>query len=329
MASFGGEIMTKNLLEKLCTLYKQRMNIVYLLFSIAVTFAFSSCAFSDYPKELYSPEPKLPSSTGYNTSSPTTEPEPVLENAVYKNHEITIEMGQPEFDKSWGSFFVDLSVKNEKTDDIYYEVQYLKVNGFQLPVFSFGDVYSGMSSNTQVYFSQDDMRLASIEHILNVEICVKVSDANDYNSVIDLPILYLQTSDANKYTQSFVFGGEEVYSKNGLKIYARLGRTEELYPVVFYIENSSGGTISLSYADIAIDDAMIGQMMTGTQVIDGAKCVTGMERSLLEMMSERVPDNKDISSVTLKLAILPVDKDGGFSTANLYYTDKITVSRID
>ena len=261
------------------------------------------------------------------TPKPTQESETVLENVVYAANGITIEIGQPKYDNSRDYYFVDLSVKNERTVDIYYDVQYLKVNGFQLPTFSFGTIYSGMSSNVQVYFSSDDMRLASIDHILNIEICVKMSDSDNRKNVIDMPVLSLQTPDAEKYTQSFDFDWEEVYNKDGLQILARLGKPEESYPAVFYVYNSTGYTISLSYNDIAINDSMIGLMMTGTQVVDGAKCVTGMERSLLEMMSGSVPENRDISSVTLELSIMPIGKDGSFSTADIYYSDKITITR--
>ena len=256
-----------------------------------------------------------------------TDPTSVINNSSYSANGITISIGQPKYDKSWGGYYyTDLAVKNDSASDIYYEVEYVKVNGFQLPVLSFGDVYSEMSSSTQVSFSTDDMRLAMIDHILDIELRVSIMESSS-KSIIDTATLSLATSDAGKYTQSYDFGWQEVYSENGLRICARLGENSESYPAVFFIENNTGKTVSLSYDDIAINNVMTGQMMTGVQVVNGARCVTGMQKALLEMMGGDIPENRDINSIVLKFSFLPISDDGSFSTANLYYSDKITISR--
>ena len=250
------------------------------------------------------------------------------DNSVYSSNGITVKLGQSEYDKSWGGYyFTDLSVKNESVSDIYFEVEYVKVNGFQLPVFTYGNVYSGMESTLQVSLSPDDMKLAHIDHILEVEMCVRLSESENYKSIIGNPILSLKTPDAEKYTQSYDFGWQDVYNEKGIHIFARLGGTEESYPVVFYIDNNSGKTVSISYNDIAVNNTMVGQMMTGAQVVNGAKCVTGMQRPLLEMMGGSVPKNKDINSLVLKFSILPIGDNGSFSTEDMYYSEKIVVLR--
>ena len=267
------------------------------------------------------------SASNSDNSENTTNPTPAINNPSYSANGITINIGQPKYDKSWGGYYyTDLSVKNDSTTDIYYEVEYVKVNGFQLPVLSYGDVYSGMSSSTQVSFSTDDMRLAKIDQIFDIELQVRIMESNS-KSVLDTATLSLTTSDAGKHTQFSDFGWQEVYNESGLRICARLGESGESYPIVFFIENNTGRTVSLSYNDIAINNAMTGQMMTGAQVVNGAKCVTGMQRVMLEMMGGDIPENKDITSVVLKFSFLPIGDDGSFSTANLYYSDKITVIR--
>lgn len=267
------------------------------------------------------------SSSNPDDSENITDPTPVINTSSYFANGITINIGQPKYDKSWGGYYyTDLTIKNDSTSDIYYEVEYVKVNGFQLPVLSFGDVYSGMSSNTQVSFSTDDMRLAKIDHILDIEMQVRIMEANS-KTVIDTTTLSLTTSDAGKYTQSYDFGWQEVYNQNGLRICARLGESGESYPAIFFIENNSGKTVSVSYNDIAINSTMTGQMMTGAQVVNGARSVTGMQRALLEMMGGSIPENREINSIVLKFSFLPISDDGSFSTANLYYSDKITISR--
>lgn len=254
--------------------------------------------------------------------------DPIPDNSKYSENGITLSLSQPKYDNSWGGYYyTDLSVKNETASDIYFEVEYVKVNGFQLPVLSYGDVYAGMGSSTQVPFSTDDMKLARIDRILDVEVCVSLSESGNYKSKIDTATLSLRTADAGKYTQTYDFGWQEVYNDRGVRICARLGQSGEKYPAVFFIENNSGRTISLSYNDIAINNSMVGQMMTGAQVVNGARCVTGMQRVMLEMMSDSVPENKDITSMVLKFSFLPIGDDGSFSTANLYYSDKITISR--
>lgn len=271
-------------------------------------------------------------STVPNSEAPSASPQAPaaqseLSNAQYTANGITLSLSQPEYSRSWGGYYyTELSVRNDRDSDLYYEIEYALVNGYQMPVLLYGDVFSGMSSTFKVPFSFDDIKLAQIEHILDVEVCVRITES-DSKEEIDTVTLSLVTPNAEKYTQSYDYGWPEVYNENGIRICARLGEDGESYPVVFFIENNSGTTVSISYDDIAVNGVMIAQMLTGVHIIDGAKSVTGMQRSLVEMMGGEIPSNKDIDSVVFRFSFLPIGENGSFSTANLYDSDKIVVSR--
>ena len=238
---------------------------------------------------------------------------------VYSDNDITITMYQPTYTKSYGGAYnLDLNILNNSSNDIYYEVEYLLVNGFQIPQLLFGDVYSEMTANTKITISSDEMELACIDHILNVDVCISLLESNNDKNLIDRPILSIKTPDFEKYEQSYDFSWPVVYDKNGLRILARFGETGESSPVVLFVENNTGKTVSISYHDIAINNTMVCEMISGTQVVNGAKQVTEMNRSLLEMSDNDVPNNKDINSITFKLSFLPINDDGSFSTGNTY-----------
>ena len=255
-------------------------------------------------------------------------PAPLSGNhSQYSANGITVKLEQPQYDTSWGgNYYSGLSFENYSASDIHYVVECVKVNGFQLPSLTFGDVYSGMRSDEQVFFPADDLKLAKIDHILNVELRLKITEAGSKNQ-IDTITLSVATPEAEIYTQSYDFGWPEVYNENGLRICARLGEAGESYAAVFYIDNHSGKEVSLSYHDIAINNVMVGVMMSGTRIESGAKCVTGMQRAMLKMMGETIPENQDIQSVVLKFSFLPARENNSFSTADLFYSNKITISR--
>lgn len=246
----------------------------------------------------------------------------------YSANGISISIGQPRIDDSWSGYYsIDLAIKDNAGEDIYYVVSSLLVNGFQLPVSLSGEVYSGMSLDTEILFTTDSMKLANIEHILDVEVTLELYTSEN-NVFIDKPVLSLKTFDSALYSQNYNFNWQEVFNENGITIRARFGNIGESYPVVFYVENNSGSQISLWFEDIAINGMMTGiSSMWGASVIDNAKCVTGMQRMMIEVTSNNVPKNEDISSVTLKFSIVPIGEDGSVSSVNIYTSNKITILR--
>ena len=249
-------------------------------------------------------------------------------DVVYDANGITISTAKLKYDKSWGGYYtLDAVITNKSDMDINYELQYIKINGFQIPTFCFGDVYSGMSADMEISCEADRLTLANIEHIMEIEVCIRLSESDNYGSIIDMPVFTIYTSDADKYEQSYEFNGKEVYNANGIRILARLGNSNESFPVLLYVDNSSGKTVSMMYDDIAINNKMVMEMMSCAEVVSPALQVIEMDRTMLTMWDDDVPTNKDISVVDFKLSFLPKDDDGSFSTANLYYSDRITVGR--
>ena len=249
-------------------------------------------------------------------------------DVVYDANGITISTAKLKYDKSWGGYYtLDAVITNKSAMDINYELQYIKINGFQIPTFCFGDVYSGMSADVEISCEADLLTLANIEHIMEIEVCIRLSESDNYGNIIDVPVFTIYTSDADKYEQSYEFNGQEVYNSNGIRILARLGSSNESFPVLLYVDNNSGKTVSMMYDDIAINNKMVMEMMSCAEVVSPAIQVVGMDRTMLTMWDDDVPTNKDISVVDFKLSFLPKEDDGSFSTANVYYSDRITVSR--
>lgn len=260
----------------------------------------------------------------YNSNTNTA----VVTSKMYKARGISLQLSQPKFDSSWGGYYyTDLSIKNEDVTDIYYEVEYLKINGFQLETSVYGTIYSGMEASVKISFSSDDLKLANIEHILYIEVGLELSESENHRNTIDTPVLLLRTPDAWKYVQSYDFGWEEVYNEKGIRIFARFGDSSETNAVVFYVENNSGSEITLLYRNVAINGKMVGELFSGARIRDGAKCATGLQRFLLKMTGEALPENNDINSVVLKFSIMPFRPDGSFSTGDMYDSGKIVITR--
>lgn len=247
---------------------------------------------------------------------------------VYSENGITIETKKFEYNKSWGGYYaVDASITNKSAVDVYYEVEYVKVNGFQIPTLTFGDVYSGMTADVEISMDPDNLKLANIEHIMEIEFCIRLSESDNNRNVIDTPIVVIASSDADKYEQSYDFNGQEVYNAGGIRILARLGESNEKFPVLLFVENNSGKTLSFTYDNVAINNKMVIEMMSGGQVISPAIQVVEMNRTLLTMWNDDVPQNKDISVIDFKLSFMPIESDGSFSTGNMYSSGRITLSR--
>ena len=270
--------------------------------------------------------------TGLICASPvnvlaTTNVPTIPAETVYSENGITIATSKIEYDNSWRYYFVDAVISNNSSMDVNYEIEYIIINGFQIQTFTFGDVYSGMSADVEIAINPDSLSLAKIEHMMDIEVCFRLSESDDYNNIIDTPVIKIATSDAGKYKQSYEFEGQEVYNAGGIRILARLGESNEYFPVLLFVENNSGKTVSFMYEDVAINNKMVSEMMTGGRVVSSAIQVIEMDRDLLTMWIDDIPQNKDISAIDFKLSFMPIENDGSFSTGNMYLSDRITLTR--
>ena len=257
-----------------------------------------------------------------NTSkNPTISP-----GIIYSANDITILVREFEYNKTWGGYYaVKLTIENNRLSEIDYDFEGITVNGYQIPSFYFGTVYPKMETDIEISLNADDLKLAGIEHITDINLIISFCEVNNE---IDYAKISIRTSDFGLYEQKDNFNGLEVYNDENVRIFARLGNKNEDFPAIFFIENKSERIISIGFSDIAINRKMAAQYVSGTNILPMVKCVTGIPRYMFTTVGDiDIPTNDNIDSINLKLRIIPVQLDGSFTTANAYETNTITIAR--
>lgn len=250
-----------------------------------------------------------PSPSSKPSSGGSTEKEDVLptisKQVIYEDDTVIVRINGLEYQKYYGDYYyiVRATLKNKSEETIHYSSEVADVNGYSIDAFAYGDIYAGMTTDADLYLSKDLIELAGIKKIQTVKGEFVISEPEDYEEICVVPI-DLKTSANGEYQETYGYeGGTTSVNNNDYNIVLLpLNKPTINKPLGVYIENKTDYTITVSYQNIALNNQMVAQLMSGFRVLPHSHAVRIME--VLYYGDE--PNIKTVEDATVGFYIIPI-----------------------
>ncbi len=220
---------------------------------------------------------------------------------------------------SWLGTEIKLLIENNTQKNIIVQADNFSVNGIMIdPLFS-ANVAAGKKANDEITISDDDLEIANITTIKDIEFDFRIINDDDWTDSRDEKGIKLET-DATGYVQNYNTDGKLVVDQNDIKIYVLKKAEEDSFwgaEIYVYIENNSSKNIMVQSRDVSVNGFMMTPAFSST-ITAGKKAydtITFFESDLKDN------DITDIKELELKFTIMDAD-----SWKEIIKTDTLKIS---
>ncbi len=213
---------------------------------------------------------------------------------------------------------IKLLIENNTDKKITIQTRNFSINGIMIDDIFSADVSEGKKVNDSITIFKEDLELANITTIKDIEFDIEVSDSN-YDTILKQEGIKL-TTDANDYVQKYNTDGKLILDQNDVKIYVlKKDETDSNWgsDIYVYIENNSSKNIIVQAEDVSIDGFMI-EPAFSSGILSGKKIydtITFFESDLKEN------DIKEIKEIDLKFRVFETS-----SWDDIFVTDTIKIN---
>ena len=260
----------------------------------------------------------LPSSKPSNNGSsgkPDDTMPTISKQVIYEDDTVIVRINGLEYEKYLGDYYYILrtTLKNKSTETIHYLSDVADINGYSIDALADGDIYAGMTADADLYISKELIDLAGIKKIQTVKGEFTICEPEDYDEICVVPI-DLKTSANGEYQETYGFeGGTTSVDNDDYNIVLiPLNKPTINKPVGVYIENKTDYTITVSYQNIALNNKMVVEMMSGFSVLPHSHAVRIMD---IFYFGDEPVDIKTIENATVGFYIIPII-NGYINTGN-------------
>lgn len=253
------------------------------------------------------------------TTAPTKPKSDVtLENQViYDKEGVRITVTGMEED-AWTGTKIWMMLENNTDRNLLLTGDVFVVNGITVQAYLYAEVAAGMKANDSLELFTDVLDMAGIEKIATVQgYDTRLVDSDSLDTVAKIP-LSLETSVAETHTQEIDDSGEEVFSKDGVTVIARV-ISEEFYgqAVHLLVKNETGKDIIVEAENISVNGFTVDAWLYDTV------CKDTVRFSELDLFASGLQDNgiETVENVTFTLRFLD---DTTYET--LMKSDVLTIS---
>ncbi len=239
---------------------------------------------------------------GTNTSKSGTLQRASLDEKVIVDRDgVKVTVKGLKYEDSWGPS-IGVYVENNTSKNIMVQTRRFSINGFMIdPIFS-EDVAAGKKANGDISIAIEDLRVANIKAIKDLEFDIIVVDGDSWDDIFTESGIKLQTNVKN-YEQSYETRGSLVLDQSGVKIYLlKLNDKDSSLgaDIYVYVENNTGQDITIQAKDVSINGFMIDPSFY-SDVSAGKKSYETMT-----FFEDDLKDNdiKDIKEIELKFLVL-------------------------
>ena len=194
-----------------------------------------------------------------------------------------------------------LLVENNTSKTVTVQDDNVSINGLMVNSLFSATVAPGKKANDELSIMNEDLKIAKIKAIKDVELDLKAFDDETYDDIFVEKGIKFET-DATDYVQEYNTEGELVVDKNGVKIYALKVDDKDSFwgaDIYFYIENNTGKQIVVQAEDVSINGFMVDDYFS-TDLAPNKKAydtMTFMEEDL------KKNDIKSIDELELKFKV--------------------------
>ena len=272
----------------------------YLSFFLALVVLLSGCS-SVKPESTQITVPgTAPLAT--ETTAPTKPKSDVtLDNqVVYDKDGVRITVTGIEED-TWTGTKIWMMLENNTDRNLLLTGDVFVVNGITVQAYLYAEVAAGMKANDSLELFTDVLDMAGIEKIATIEgYDARLVDSDSLDTVAKIP-LSLRTSVADSHMQTIDDAGEEVFSRDGVTVIARV-ISEEFYgqAVHLLVKNETGRDIIVEAENISVNGFTVDAWLYDTV------CKDTVRFSELDLFASGLRDNgiEAVETVTFTLRIL-------------------------
>ena len=264
---------------------------------------------------------KTPSggSTGSQTSDKIEITEAKLKEAVIVDqNDVKVTAKSINYDGYFGPE-IKLLIENNSNQDITVQTESFSINGIMMdPIFS-EDVAMGKKANVEISIDNEDLELAKIGAIQDIEFSLVYFDPDSYDDLFQVDGIHLST-DATSYQQEYNTDGFLAVDQNGVKIYVLKLVDEDSVlgtSIYLYVQNDSSKDITVDVEDFSINGFMIDAIFA-TDILQGKKVYSDI--LILDEDLEK-NDIKEIKDVELKFDVYDTE-----SFDEIFKTDIVKVN---
>lgn len=284
---------------------------------LALCLVFSGCAAAKPEPTKATVPVTAPAPT--ETTAPTKPKSDVtLENQViYDREGVRITVTGIEED-SWTGTKIWMMLENNTDRNLLLTGDVFVVNGITVQAYLYAEVAAGMKANDSLELFTDVLDMADIEKIATVRgYDTRLVDSDSLDTVAKIP-LSLETSVAETHVQEIDDSGEEIFSRDGVTVTARV-ISEEFYgqAVQLLVKNDTGKDIIVEAENISVNGFTVDAWLYDTV------CRDTVRFSELDLFASGLQDNgiEEVENVTFTLRILD---DTTYET--LLKSDVLTIS---
>ena len=208
-----------------------------------------------------------------------------------------------EMEEGYSGPEIEIQVENNSDKKVSVNADSVSVNGYLLPyAYFYVDVSAGKKAKDSLCFYEDELEMAGIETIADIQFYIEVTDADSWDEIATSDLITLSTSAAG-FEQPVDYSGEVLYEDNGIKVISKGLWDNDLWDgeLVFMIENTSGKTVSVYTEDVSVNGYMQ-SVGIWADLRDGTRTFEGMY--LLEQEDTELESIDEVEEIEFTLRII-------------------------
>ena len=219
---------------------------------------------------------------------------------AYSENDITVTFTALEVDPVWGPE-ISVMIENNTDQNITVQAKNTSVNGAMIETIFSCDVAAGKKANDSISFYSEDLELAGITEIYEIELSLLFFNSETWAD-IDLSDPILIYTDAGPNTQTFDDSGSVAYDVDGVRIVVKGLIMDGSYhgaDVLLYIENNTDQNLTVQARDVSVNGIMLDPIFSSD--VYGGKVAFDMLTFLKTDLEDNAID--DIESIELRFEI--------------------------
>lgn len=279
--------------------------IAIIMAALAMLLSVTSCGTVQAPEQSPAqneveegapPTPDLPEELGENVHVEDKDIPSIEETVLLSGEGVTVTATEYIRDAISGDGII-LSLRNTTDKDVGVSGKYLIVNDFILTKHISIVVPANDSIEEIIYFHSDRLEAAGIDTIGKVALQLELFHPKHFDKYYIGNLVEIQTSKIDEIDVIAESAGDEIYNKNGIRIFGRYmkegpwGRC-----VMVYIDNNTDNTILFSNRDLIVNGTPVESWLY-TEVLPGKKALDCIQLSDEVLKDTNIKEVKSVSTI--------------------------------
>lgn len=161
-------------------------------------------------------------------------------------------------DSIWGDG-IKVLVENNSDKNLGIGCDALIVNNYMITDLFSCNVAAGKKANDTIYLSSSALEAAGIDNVGQIELYLRVFDADTYQNVFNADPVTIKTSAFANMDTTANDVGTELYNKDGIKIVGKFVEENSFWgtAVLLYMENTTGQNVTVSCDNVSVNGFMV------------------------------------------------------------------------